>query len=71
MSDGKIEFAEYRKIWNERGEALNALRMIMQHGRIDDSESRINTIANLIVRMEATDEEEWLKDLEEHERSWV
>lgn len=31
-------------------ELVEALRMVMQHGRIDDSESRMNTVAALIAK---------------------
>ena len=35
-------------------EALAALKIVLQHGRIDDSESRMNQVAAAIAKLEAS-----------------
>ena len=37
------------------------LKMVMQHGRIDDSESRMNMVANVI-----TNAEKWMEQNDAH-----
>ena len=35
-------------------EALAALKIVLQHGRIDDSKSRMNQVAAAIAKLEAS-----------------